>query len=159
VWEGFAFYDLIFPLFIFVAGVSLVFSLGKLLRRSGRPAAIRRIVSRTVILFLFGVLYYGGISQGVDHVRLLGVLQRIALAYGFGAIAFCPLGPRGLVVACATLLVGYWALMSFVPVPGVGAGHFEEGRNLANYLDSRYLPLRKWDGDHDPEGLLSTLPA
>jgi predicted acyltransferase len=49
--------------------------------------------------------------------------------------------------------------MTFVPVPGVGAGNFAEGKNLANYIDSQYLPWRKWDGDHDPEGLLSTLPA
>jgi predicted acyltransferase len=57
------------------------------------------------------------------------------------------------------LLVGYWALMTFVPVPGIGSGNFAEGKNLANYIDRQYLPLRKWDGDHDPEGLLSTLPA
>jgi predicted acyltransferase len=63
------------------------------------------------------------------------------------------------VAACAGLLLGYWALMTFVPVPGVGAGHFAEGQNLANWVDQQYLPLRKWDGDHDPEGLLSTLPA
>jgi predicted acyltransferase len=57
------------------------------------------------------------------------------------------------------LLAGYWALMTFVPVPGGTAGDFAEGKNLANWIDARYLPLRKWDGDHDPEGLLSTLPA
>jgi predicted acyltransferase len=60
---------------------------------------------------------------------------------------------------CAALLVGYWALLTFVPVPGVGAGNFAEGKNLTNYIDREYLPWRKWDGDHDPEGLLSTLPA
>jgi predicted acyltransferase len=63
------------------------------------------------------------------------------------------------VAAAAALLVGYWALMTFVPVPGFGAGDFREGHNLANWIDSRWLPLRKWDGDHDPEGILSTLPA
>jgi predicted acyltransferase len=57
------------------------------------------------------------------------------------------------------LLVGYWLLMTFVPVPGGTAGDFAEGRNLTNWVDKNYLPLRKWDGDHDPEGLLSTLPA
>ena len=60
---------------------------------------------------------------------------------------------------CVGLLVGYWALLSFVPVPGHGAGNFAEGANLTNYVDQQWLPLRKWDGDHDPEGLLSTLPA
>ncbi|CAN0505705.1 unnamed protein product, partial [Phaeothamnion confervicola] len=88
-----------------------------------------------------------------------GVLQRIALAYLFSGLIFCYFGTRGRVAACAGLLVGYWALMTFVPVPGVGAGNFESGRNLANWVDKQYLPLRKWDGDYDPEGLLSTLPA
>jgi predicted acyltransferase len=66
---------------------------------------------------------------------------------------------RGLAIAAGILLVGYWALLTFVPVPGVGAGNYQEGLNLANYVDARYLPLNKYDGDHDPEGLLSTLPA
>ncbi len=60
---------------------------------------------------------------------------------------------------CAGLLVGYWAMMTFVPVPGVGAGSFAKGANLANYLDSQWLPGKKYDGSWDPEGLLSTLPA
>jgi predicted acyltransferase len=87
------------------------------------------------------------------------VLQRIGLCYLFAGLAFCFLKTRGQVILCVALLAGYWALMTWVPVPGVGAGHFAEGENLANYLDQQYLPLRKWDGDHDPEGLLSTLPA
>jgi predicted acyltransferase len=86
-------------------------------------------------------------------------LQRIALAYLFAALIFTWFKPRGVAAVCTGLLVLYWALMTFVPVPGVGAGDFAEGKNLANYLDARFLPLRKWDGDHDPEGLLSTLPA
>jgi predicted acyltransferase len=64
-----------------------------------------------------------------------------------------------LIVLTASLLVGYWAMLTFIPVPGFGAGNFAEGHNLTNWLDKMYLPLRKWDGDHDPEGLLSTLPA
>jgi len=65
----------------------------------------------------------------------------------------------GGIAATVALLVGYWALLAFVPVPGFGAGDFAEGHNLANWFDTRFLPLRKWDGDYDPEGLLSTLPA
>jgi predicted acyltransferase len=55
--------------------------------------------------------------------------------------------------------VGYWALLTFVPVPGVGAGNYAEGMNLTNYIDRMWLPGRKYDGDHDPEGILSTIPA
>jgi predicted acyltransferase len=158
-WEGFRFYDLIFPMFVFIVGVSLVFSLRRVDAAGGRPAAVRRIVRRTVMLYLLGIFYYGGWGEGWEQVRLLGVLQRIALCYGAAALLFLYFRPRGLAVWCAGILVGYWALMAWVPVPGVGAGHFEEGRNLANWVDANYLPLRKWDGNHDPEGLLSTLPA
>jgi predicted acyltransferase len=77
----------------------------------------------------------------------------------FGGILFINLRWRGLLAACVALLVGYWALMKLVPVPGFGAGVFEEGKNLANYIDIHYLPGSKWDGQWDPEGILSTLPA
>ena len=98
-------------------------------------------------------------AAGLFDLRLLGVLQRIALCYLFAGWLFIFLRTRGLLAALAVLLGGYWALMTFVPVPGIGAGHFDEGKNLANWVDSQFLPGRKWDADHDPEGLLSTLPA
>jgi len=158
-WAGFHFYDLIFPLFVFIVGVSIVFSLPKRIATHGKGAATAQIFRRFVILYLFGLFTYEGIAKGYEHIRLLGVLQRIALCYLFAGLAFIYLKPRGLAVLCATLLIGYWAMMTFIPVPGVGAGNFAEGQNLANYIDRMYLPLRKWDGDHDPEGLLSTLPA
>jgi predicted acyltransferase len=158
-WQGLAFYDLIFPLFVFIVGVSLVFSLTRSIEQHGRAATFRRIVRRSVLLYLIGIIYYGGIADGVAHIRLLGVLQRIALAYFFAGLVFMTFRLRGMVLICILLLVVYWGLMTFVPVPGVGAGNFEQGKNLANYIDRHYLPLRKWDGDHDPEGLLSTMPA
>jgi predicted acyltransferase len=158
-WEGVAFYDLIFPLFVYIVGVSIVFSLSRSLRTAGKAATIRRVLKRTFLLLLIGIFYYGGLSAGLDQVRLLGVLQRIALCYMFASLIFCVAKPKAMVAICVSLLIGYWALMTFVPVPGHGAGNFAEGANLANYIDSRYLPFRKWDGDHDTEGLLSTLPA
>ncbi len=158
-WAGFRFEDLIFPLFVFIAGVSLVFSVEKTLRQTDRRTATVRIIRRAALLYFLGILYYGGFSTPFEKIRLLGVLQRIALCYLFAGLLFCYLKPKALVGAFVGLLVGYWALMSFVPVPGHGAGNFAEGANLANYVDQQYLPLRKHDGDHDPEGLLSTLPA
>jgi predicted acyltransferase len=158
-WVGVAFYDLIFPLFVFIVGVSLVFSLSRSLEQTGKAATCRKILWRAGLLYLIGILCYGGIGEGVEKIRLLGVLQRIALAYLGAGLLFVNLRVRGLIIACVALLVGYWALMTFVSVPGVGAGNFAEGKNLANYIDHQYLPFRKWDGDHDPEGLLSTLPA
>ena len=158
-WAGFHFEDLIFPLFVFIAGVSLVFSLEKTLRQADRRTATVRILRRSALLYFLGILYYGGFSTPFEQIRLLGVLQRIALCYLFAGLLFCYLKPKALIATWAGLLLGYWALMSLVPVPGHGAGNFAEGANLANYVDQQYLPLRKHDGNHDPEGLLSTIPA
>ena len=158
-WEGFAFYDLIFPLFVFIVGVSLVFSLTRTVAEEGRGAALRRVFRRTALLFGLGIIYSGGFSNEWPNIRLLGVLQRLALCYGAASLAFCLLRPRGLLALCAGLLIGYWALMTFVPVPGIGAGMFGKGANLSNYLDSQWLPGKRYDGEWDPEGLLSTLPA
>ncbi len=158
-WAGFHFEDLIFPMFVFIVGVSLVFSLTRTIEREGRAGAVWRILRRAVLMYLLGIFYYGGFSTPFHEIRLLGVLQRIALAYLFAGLIFCFFERRGWIIWCVSLLVGYWLVMTFVPVPGGTAGNFAEGQNLANWVDQQYLPLRKWDGDHDPEGLLSTLPA
>ncbi|MGD0745399.1 MAG: heparan-alpha-glucosaminide N-acetyltransferase domain-containing protein [Verrucomicrobiota bacterium] len=158
-WAGFHFEDLIFPMFVFITGVSLVFSLTRTIEQQGRMGAVVRIARRAVLMYLLGIFYYGGFSTPFHEIRLLGVLQRIALAYLFAGLIFCFFQRRGRIIWCVGLLVGYWAVMTFVPVPGGAAGNFAEGQNLANWVDKQYLPLRKWDGDHDPEGLLSTLPA
>lgn len=158
-WAGFHFEDLIFPLFVFIAGASLVFSTTRQLAMDSSAVVIRRITRRALLLFLLGILASGGIAKGLDAVRWLGVLQRIAIAYFSAGLLFVLLKPGALGGVCVAILLGYWALLAYVPVPGIGPGHFEEGRNLTNYLDRIYLPGRKYDGDHDPEGLLSSLPA
>jgi predicted acyltransferase len=190
-WEGFHFYDMIFPLFVFMAGVSTVYSLSKAWEEGGRGRAVRRVLLRTLLLFLCGIFYSGGMSNPWPNIRLLGVLQRIALGYGGAALiflAFGPKRPKTLAVVTAGILVGYWAILSFVPFPDVRLtkesldpliaqvgsddpktvlsqvttttkGHFEKGYNLANYLDYRYLPGKKYDTYFDPEGMLSMVPA
>jgi predicted acyltransferase len=90
----------------------------------------------------------------------MGVLQRLALCYLFAGLLFTYLRPRALAMVCVGLLVGYWALLRFVPVPEFGAGDFAEGHNLTNWFDKEFLPLWKWeDKPWDPEGVLSTIPA
>jgi predicted acyltransferase len=158
-WAGFHFYDLIFPLFVFIIGVSITFSIPRRIAESGKVATTWQIFRRALILYILGLIVYGGISKGHEQIRLLGVLQRLALCYFFAGLGFTWLKPKTLAIVCGSLLVGYWAVMTFIPVPGVGAGNFAEGKNLANYIDQQYLPWFKWDGDHDPEGVLSTLPA
>lgn len=158
-WDGFRFYDLIFPLFLFLAGVSLAIALPRRVARAGRGAAIRHLLSRALTLGVLGIIVSGGMRDGWDHIRWLGVLQRIGIASAAAGILSLWLQPRGLTLAATILLIGYFLLLRFVPVPGIGAGNFAEGMNLTNYLDSIWLPGRKYDGNHDPEGILSTLPA
>jgi predicted acyltransferase len=187
-WAGFHFYDLIFPLFVFIVGVSLVFSLDRILEQHGRAEALQRIFRRSILLFVVALFYSGGFSTLWPDIRLLGVLNRIALCYFFASLVYCFVPLRGMVAICAGLLVGYWALMTFIPFPDtrpVNAagelisdrmtatnvsqlnfastnrlrGVFEPGLNLANYIDSKYLRGKKWDKTWDPEGILSTLPA
>ena len=87
-WQGFHFYDLIFPLFVFIVGVSLVFSLGKTIERDGRAAALQRVFRRAILLFVVGLFYYGGFSNPWPGIRILGVLNRIAIAYFFAGLLF-----------------------------------------------------------------------
>jgi predicted acyltransferase len=114
-WEGFHFYDLIFPLFVFIVGVSLVFSLSKK-KEAGQAATLIRIVRRSALLFLLGIFYSGGLTNPWPDIRLMGVLNRIALAYFFTAILFTFFKPRVLAVLSAVLLAGYWTLLTFVPI-------------------------------------------
>lgn len=187
-WKGFRFYDLIFPLFVFIVGVSLVFSLSRNLTQLGRGEALKRIFRRSALLFVIALLYSGGFTSPWPEMRLMGVLNRIALAYFFTGLAFCYFRWRGLAAICAGLLITYWALMTFMPIRDIQleksnlarlaeqtgttnamtlflsttnrvTGRFDKGLNLANHLDFQYLPGKKWDVYWDPEGLLSTLPA
>lgn len=115
-WAGFHFYDLIFPLFVFIVGVSLVFSLTKTLEQAGRTEALKRVFRRGFLLFVIGILYSRGLTNAWPDIRLMGVLNRIALAYFFAGLLFCFFKPRALVAICVGILAGYWALMTFAPI-------------------------------------------
>ena len=115
-WEGFHFYDMIFPLFVFIVGVSLVFSLTKTIQQAGRAEALKRVFRRGILLFIIGIFYSGGFTSPWPDMRLLGVLNRIALAYFFAGLLFCFLKPRALVAIGVAILVGYWGLMSYTPI-------------------------------------------
>jgi predicted acyltransferase len=187
-WNGFRFYDLIFPLFVFMVGASISYSVPRSLERSGRAATIRKILTRGVLLFLIGLFYSGGLSTPPAELRMLGVLNRIALCYTGAALLFVFLGRRALVGVWLALLLGYWALMGLTPIRDIRldaqpmaelasakgetnamvlfqqtqarvTGQYDPGYNLANHLDFQYLPGRLYDRYYDPEGLLSTVPA
>ena len=155
-WDGFSAYDLIFPMFVFIAGVSIVFSLSKV--GGNKAAAIRRILFRSISLFALGILYYGGLANAWPGIRVLGVLQRIALCYLAASLLFIYFRPRTLAIVTTTILLGYWAVMLWVPIHG-HRGDLSVGNNIADRIDQVALPGRLWNGNHDPEGLFSTLPA
>ncbi|HEY6182293.1 MAG TPA: DUF5009 domain-containing protein [Terriglobales bacterium] len=136
-WVGLHFYDLIFPLFIFIVGASLVFSLTKMIKQHGRRSAVRRILVRSALLILLGIIYNGGLSQEWPNVRLSGVLQRIGLSYAAAALLFCFCKPRMLVVAFVVLLLGYWALLTFAPIRDVKLDRKPiEDPSIASYLET-----------------------
>lgn len=104
-WEGFHFYDLIFPLFLFIIGVSMVFSLDRALAEGGRACVLRRVVRRSLLLYLLGVFYSGGLSHPWPDVALTGVLQRIAVCYLAAAFVYCYLPRAGDIVATSAALL------------------------------------------------------
>ncbi|MBI5094895.1 MAG: DUF1624 domain-containing protein [Candidatus Hydrogenedentes bacterium] len=161
-WKGFVFYDLIFPLFVFIVGMSAVFSLNKIIERDGKVGAFKRIARRAASLFLIGVLYdvidclySGGMKEVLDENLICGVLQRIALCYLITGTLLCLLELRGLIVTFVVLLAGYWAALSFIPAPGESQVVFERGRNIIHYIDQTYLPYH----GTDPESLMTTFGA
>ena len=162
-WEGFRFYDLIFPLFLFLVGVVLPFSLRKYLTGAHpKSAALGRTARRVVLLFLLGLIYNNVLNLHFDTLRVTGVLQRIAVCYGIAALIFLFTGVRTQAILFVAILLGYWAILGLVPSPESGAGDYRMESNLAGYLDRHYLPGKIYEGYYgygDNEGLLSTIPA
>ena len=164
-WNGWTPTDLIFPFFLFIVGVSLVFSFESRMRRGdSRRALVLHTLARSATIFAIGLLLNGLPNFDPATWRIPGVLQRIAVAYL--AAAFITLYSRtnARIAWIAALLLGYWALMRYVPVPGYGIPirdipllHPEA--NLAAYLDRKLMLGHLWEGTRDPEGVLSTLPA
>ena len=186
-WQGFHFEDLIFPMFVFIAGVSLVFSTDRTIAQFGMAKAVLRLARRCSVLFLLGLFYYGGLSTRWPDIRLSGVLQYIALASFIGGSLYIVLRRAWAIAAvCAVILLGYWVLMVTVPFPDVRLdkeslaktvaqvgsqdptkvlqsatgsvrGRYEEGYNLSNYVDYRYLPGKKINGAYESQPLLGIL--
>lgn len=160
-WHGFAAYDLIFPTFLFMAGVSVPFSLGSRLEKGVPPSQlIRKVIQRGLILVLLGIIYNNGIFHTEwSEMRYPSVLARIGLAGMFAQIIYLYTGKRARWIWFAGLLLGYYAFMMWYPVPGCGAGLLTIECNPASYIDRMILPGRLHLKIHDPEGLISTIPA
>jgi predicted acyltransferase len=173
-WNGLTLTDLVFPTFLFVMGASLIYSLeARRARGNCRGTLAGHIFRRAAILFALDIALSGFPEYHLAHMRIYGVLTRIALCYLFaGLILLATRRAAALAAICAVLLVGYWALLRFVPVPGFGVpGHaipfLDQERNLVSWIDRGFSAWTlRWlhtgvlyHQTRDPEGALSTLPA
>lgn len=160
-WNGFHFYDLIFPLFLFIAGVATPFSVGSRLRKGeSRSRILLHIIQRGLILVLLGIFYNNGLEiKPVSEIRFSSVLGRIGLAYMFANIVYLYARERMQYVWFVLFLVGYWLLLKFNSAPGFPRGDLTMEGNFASYIDRNVLPGRLSKGIHDALGLVSTIPA
>ncbi len=146
-WEGFHFIDLIFPLFLFLIGAAIPYSLGKRLAHGDSlPKIYGHIVLRVAVLVVLGMMVNGNLlSYHPPEFELTySVLQMLALGYLVASILFLNLGTRGRIAATAAMLVGYWALLAFVPGPGHEIGKFAPGCNVGDWITERLVG--KWRG-------------
>jgi predicted acyltransferase len=166
-WNGFTPADLIFPSFLFLVGISIVFSFSARLQRGeSRSQILVHALKRSLILIAIGLLVNASPFIGLDlHTfRFEGVTQRIGLCYFAAAILELRAGRRGKIIALAACLVGYRALLRFVPVPGFGMPgrdipFMDPERNIVAWLDRSLFAGHLYDGTSDPEGILSTIPV
>lgn len=164
-WHGWTPTDLIFPFFLFIVGVAMAFSFAaQRARGTPRGEMMAKAAKRSAVLVLLGLVLAAFPFYGLElaTLRIPGVLQRIGAAFLLASAVVLFTGPRAQAAVAALLLLGYWAAMRLVPVPGYGAGSLEPESNLAAYVDRAVLGtahLWKSSKSWDPEGLLSTLPA
>jgi predicted acyltransferase len=161
-WHGWTLTDLIFPFFLFIVGVSIPFGLGRRLEAGeARGQIVTRILRRALVIFLLGLVLHAASSLDLATLRIPGVLQRIAVCYLVAALVFLTTGRRAQLGLTATALLGYWAALTLIPVPGFGAGDLDKEGNLAAWVDRSLLGAHIWRVGrvYDPEGILSTIPA
>ncbi len=161
-WHGCTPTDLVFPFFLFIVGVSIAYALsGAKQRPEQHTATIFRIIRRGLTLFALGLFLALFPKFDFETVRIPGVLARIGVVFIIAAIIFLKTERRTQILIAAFLLIGYWALMMFAPVPGIGEANLQPSTNLAAWLDNKLLPGHLWKSTKvwDPEGILSTFPA
>ncbi len=159
-WNGFAFYDMIFPLFLFLAGVSLPYSFAARKARGETKTKIyRHAFVRMIILVILGMIINHLLDFDFENMRYVSVLGRIGIAWFFAALILLNASVKWQVVWFWGLLIAYYLLMVYVEVPGYGAGVLTLEGNLAGYIDRMILPGKFYLGVMDPEGVLSNIPA
>lgn len=168
-WNGWTPTDLVFPFFLFIVGVAMTYSFGKMKEKGTSKSEIyKKVVIRSILLFAIGLgmaifpLFRFEPFRLYDFssMRIMGVLQRIAVCYLFASVIYLEFKKiRWLAVWGLGLITFYWIIMMVIPVPGFGAGVLTKEGNLAAYIDQVVMTGHLWKPGWDPEGLLSTIPA
>ena len=157
-WNGATPTDLVFPFFLFIVGVSITLSLGNF-KEKITTSIYLKIIKRTIIIFALGVLLALFPDFDFSNLRVVGVLQRIALVYLICSIIFLHSNYKSQLILGSCLLIVYWIIMMYIPFNGNPAGTLEPGLNFAAWIDSFIVPGRMYQGTWDPEGLFSTIPS
>lgn len=161
-WDGWTPTDLIFPFFVFIVGVAIPLAFERRKAAGGNQRDLYlKIFRRTAIIFALGLLLnaFPFTMEKLEHWRIPGVLQRIALCYFFASLIFLKSKVRTQVIIAAALMVGYWLVMKLIPAPGFAMGDLTKEGSLASWVDRTLLPGHIYKSQYDPEGLLSTIPA
>ena len=162
-WDGFHFYDLIFPLFMFITGIAIPYSVKSALSKNpSKSKLLIRFIKRMVILIILGMLYNGVFKDGFANARYASILGQIGIAYFFAAVIYTFSGSvRSTIFWIAGILAGVSVIQLFIPVPGFGPGVFTPEGSMNGYIDRLYLPgrLAYFNGIFDALGILSIVSA
>jgi predicted acyltransferase len=160
-WNGFHVYDLIFPLFLFLAGVSTPYSVGRELEKGkSRPQLMLRVIKRGLILVILGMVYNNGLQiRPLSDFRISSVLGRIGIAYMLANIIYLYAKEKAQVIWFAGLLIGYWLILKFTSAPGFPTGDLTIEGNFASYVDRTILPGKLSLRIHDTVGFFNNIPA
>jgi predicted acyltransferase len=159
-WHGLTPTDVVFPVFLFIVGISITTALAPSLENRGnRSGLYLKMARRSLIIFVLGIVLTGFPDYDLSTLRIPGVLQRIAVCYLVVALIFLNSRWRTQAWITAGILVFYWIIMTFIPVPGFGAGNLEMEGNVASFVDRSLLAGHTFEPLYDPEGVLSTVPA
>lgn len=161
VWNGCTLTDLIFPFFLFIVGISIALAYTRRMEaRVPRKNIYRKIVTRTLSIYLLGLFLWLWPTFDFHAIRWVGVLQRISVVFFVCALIFLNTNWKQQIGIGVVILLLYWIVVAYIPVPGLGRPDLSvPEKNWANYLDTLVLPGVMWQKTWDPEGILSTFPA
>ena len=161
-WSGWTFTDTVFPFFLWIVGVALTLSTAKRIQQGAdRGKLLPHVFRRSVLLYAFGLFLAGFPYFHLAHIRIPGVLPRIAVCYLAASLIFLYTGWRTQLASIVVLFAAYWMLMTLTPLPCSGVDRFDQNCNFARYVDGLFLSGHMWSRTKvwDPEGIVSTLPA